>query len=260
VTGKGWGVSRLAPRRNQNYQVRFQAAKHALPLWRCRRARTWRARRCRSISAYLTAVPYEDGQSIGRRLAIAKSIDRGTNAGSGEKPGLPKGRCKPPWNVPINGRCSEVALSTSRTCFSTDYNWLVRLIYIKATATGMLYCQQMGTRSCGVKRLEMSLVDFCQFYGHGCSVFGGIAITANAGSVVSVRGGPPVARAISGPTGSCESPTRELAASRQLNQDGTQQCILRTVLVAASASDYRTTTVKARYCCGSNDQLARNIP
>jgi hypothetical protein len=173
VTGKGWGVSRLAPRRNQNYQVRFQAAKHALPLWRCRRARTWRARRCRSISAYLTAVPYEDGQSIGRRLAIAKSIDRGTNAGSGEKPGLPKGRCKPPWNVPINGRCSEVALSTSRTCFSTDYNWLVRLIYIKATATGMLYCQQMGTRSCGVKRLEMSLVDFCQFYGHGCSVFGG---------------------------------------------------------------------------------------
>ena len=155
--------------------------------WRCRRARTTGAR---GAAVYLTAVPSEDGQSIGRQLAKANSIDRGTNASSGEQPGLPKGRCKPPWNVPINGRCSEVVLSTSRTCFSTDYHWLVRLIYIKATATGMLYCQQMGTRSCGVKKLEMSLVDFCpNSMVMGAAFLAGIAITANADPLCRCEGG-----------------------------------------------------------------------
>jgi len=189
------------------------------------RAHHWRARRCRSISAYLTSVPYEDGQSIGPQLAKAKSIYRGTNAGSGEQPGLPKGRCKPPWNVPINGRCNEVVLSTSRTCFSTDYNWLVRLIYIKATATGMLYCQQMGTRSCGVKKLEMSLVDFCQILWSWVQRFWRESPSPQMPIRCVGARGAASGTSISGPTGSCESPTRELAASRRLNQHGTQQRI-----------------------------------
>jgi hypothetical protein len=169
------------------------------------RAHHWRARRCRSISAY--------------------SIDRGTNAGSGEQPGLPKGRCKLPWNVPINGRCSEVVLSTSRTCFSTDYNWLVRLIYIKATATGMLYCQQMGTRSSGVKKLEMSLVDFCQILWSWVQRFWRESPSPQMPIRYVGESGPPIAGAFPVQPVRASRPTRELAASRRLNQHGTRQRI-----------------------------------
>ena len=41
-------------------------------------------------------------------------------------------------------------------CFSMRYNWFVRLIYMKAMATGMRYCERIGPRRCGVEKLEVS--------------------------------------------------------------------------------------------------------
>jgi hypothetical protein len=53
------------------------------------------------------------------------------------------------------------------------YNWFVRLIYIKAAATGMRYCEQIGPRRCGVEKLEVSHAHQWQIYGHRCSVLRG---------------------------------------------------------------------------------------
>jgi len=59
----------------------------------------------------------------------------------------------------------------------------------------------------------------------GAAFLAGIAITANADPLCRCEGGGASGTSIFGPTGSCESPTRELAASRRLNQHGTQQRI-----------------------------------
>jgi hypothetical protein len=114
--------------------------------------------------------------------------------------------------------CPRVAASSLGTSLSTDDA-------VKATATGMLYCQQMGTRSSGVKKLEMSLVDFCQILWSWVQRFWRESPSPQMPIRYVDESGPPIARAFPVQPVRASRPTRELAASRRLNQHGTRQRI-----------------------------------